>query len=296
LVDRGEEVGVIAPDASAEVDAEMVVKQVAKTGADVLITDSYRINETYQRTLEAAGISWLQFDAQIKKPIWAKWIFDSSPSVKMSDYDGMLCNSNSILMLGLKYALISQKFRNQRVIRVRDVVKKVLVIFGGGDDRGGIIFVLNSLVAEFPQLEFHVVSGSTNPANHSISDWVRSYGEGRIMLHVNPADVPFIYSQCDIAVLSGGGASYEAAFMGLPMLLVLIADNQTPSFAWENLEAGICMGKINHVTPSRLRQTFKEMINDNQKLRSWSKAGYNLVDGLGAQRVVDTLFETTNAI
>jgi len=171
---------------SAENDASSLVMLARSYNAKKIVLDDYRVNEEYQLVLRNEGLKWLQFEARTTQPIWADIVLNASPAAKPRDYAAVLRNPETQLLLGPQYAVLRPEFTNIKDRGYSRQIKKVLVTFGGGDDRGAILFVLASLIpATSKDLEFVVVSGANNPRNQEIKNWIRLYGQGRVIMKIN---------------------------------------------------------------------------------------------------------------
>ena len=101
--------------------------------------------------------------------------------------------------------------------------------------------------------------------------------------------VPFMAS-ADLAITAGGMTVFEMAALGVPILIVQIADNQIPiAKAWQQYGYGINMGRLDQLTPEYLQREFMFLIKDRVKCDAMSEAGRSLVDGEGARRVAREL-------
>jgi spore coat polysaccharide biosynthesis predicted glycosyltransferase SpsG len=155
-----------------------------------------------------------------------------------------------------------------------------------------VLKTLQTLLPALPgDVQFLVVSGEHNPRNRDIAEWIKAFGAGRAQLHVNPADIAPLLSTCSVAVMAGGGTTYEANFCGLRMLLIAIADNQVShSEAWQNAGAAKYLGRLENLDPHTLlaetRKALDASMNDN------IQGGYKrLVDGRGRVRVARLMME-----
>ena len=277
--------------AGAESDAVRLAELAWRFGAATLVLDDYRVDEAYQLALRATRLKWLQFEARTDHPIWAHVVLNASPAYTPDDYVPALCNPEAHLLIGPRYAVLRHEFAKLEVRAPNRHVRKVLVTFGGGDDRGGILFALSTLLPRTSsEIRFVVVSGLNNPRNaHNIRQ-IQLIDSKRVKYEIDPVALPEIFSSCDLAVMAGGSSTHEAACCGLPMILMTIADNQTiQAISWERRGAALNLGELSAVEPEILASTFAQVLADVEKKTSMSVAGSELVDGLGAQRVAQSI-------
>jgi UDP-2,4-diacetamido-2,4,6-trideoxy-beta-L-altropyranose hydrolase len=271
----------------AEADAIHLAALAEQFGAKKLALDDYRVNEAYQRVLRDKRLKWLQFEARTTHPIWADIVLNASPAAKVEDYAPVLRNPDAQLLLGPRYAVLSPEFASVQPRNPRHPIRRVLVTFGGGDDRGATRFVLSALLPATPSdLQFMVISGAHNPRNAENLDWIKEFGQGRVSFDINPKSVASLFLECDLAVMAGGTSTYEAARCGLPMLLITIADNQTSqSKTWDDIGAAKWLGSLEDLQNEELINEFNVLRNNEQNLALMSIAGSRLVDGNGAHKI-----------
>ena len=278
---------------SGNEDVVRVINLARQYPVQWLVLDDYRIDEAYQLNLRAAGLRWLQFDGSASKLLWADIVLNANPAACAEDYAAVLRDQNTRLLLGPRYAILRPEFKR---IEPRDPgwpVKQVLVTFGGGDDRGGSVFVLSTLLpATAPELRFLVISGASNPNNSNLWHWVATHGQGRVSLHIDPEQVAPLFAACDLAVMAGGTSIYEAARCGLPMLVITIADNQiTQSKAWANLGIAKWLGNLPNVDKDALINSYRFLSNNVQIFVSMSIKGSRWVDAGGADKIAKYMLD-----
>jgi spore coat polysaccharide biosynthesis predicted glycosyltransferase SpsG len=176
------------------------------------------------------------------------------------------------------------------------IAGRILVTFGGGDDRGAVLKTLKALLPALPgDVRFVVVSGAHNPRNAEIAGWIEAHGARQAQLHVGPAEVAPLMSSCSLAVMAGGGTTYEANFCGLPMLLIAIADNQVShSKAWQDAGAARYLGRLEDVGPQALLSEVLKALGAAGKSTP-APGARRLVDGLGRTRVARIMLESLAA-
>jgi len=281
-----------------ESDAQEVIDASNRLDSDIVIIDHYRADEKYQQQLYSASIRWLQFDGFVQQPLWADWVINTNPIAKESDYLVRKQRDDTRLLLGPAYALLRREFLDARPqVRVNDKVRQILLTFGGGDDRGATRFCLDALSSLDPAIERVVLIGSASPQLPVVKDWTERNKKISVRLSVDAPDVAKHMIMADLAIIAGGTTTFEVAAMGLPALIVQIADNQVAhAAAWENTGALRNAGPLDSLMPEDMEHQVIELINDKDGRRSMAIAGMALVDCLGAQRVAQVLMSEVNSV
>ncbi|OAI21034.1 hypothetical protein A1359_02470 [Methylomonas lenta] len=278
---------------SAEQDAAQLVAIAREKQGNFVVLDDYRVDADYQHVLNTSCLHWLQFDGTAKKPLWADLVVNANPAARAEDYAEVLNKPAAQLLLGPGYAVMRAEFPPAALRATSRAIERVLVAFGGGDDRGGIEFALSTLIENAPvNWRFVVISGSHNPRNPQLAVWIEAHGQGRVSLLINPDNVAAIMASCDLAVMAGGTSIYEAASCRLPMVLIAIADNQIrQAEAWANAGAALFLGILHGVDVGQLMYAVSKLAGADALRRDMAVKAGDLVDGKGAQRLASKIIE-----
>lgn len=100
---------------------------------------------------------------------------------------------------------------------------------------------------------------------------------------------PYMAS-ADLAITAGGMTVFEMAVLGIPVLIMQIADNQVPiTRAWQQCGYGVDMGSLDQLRPDYLQREMISLMQDAGRRHSMSTAGQAMVDGEGTWRVARAL-------
>ncbi len=278
---------------SPEKDAEKLCTIATQRKAAFVVLDDYRVDETYQKILKQNSFHYLQFDYAASKPLWGDIIVNASPAATPGCYEQVVRNPAAEVLIGPRYAILRNQFSS---ISLSDhcsgrQVEKVLVTFGGGDDRGGVEFVLSAVLSETPgQVDFVVVSGKHNPRNKRLSEWIKTRGKGRVRLLVDPNPVAPVFAGCDLAIMAGGTTTFEAACCGLPMVLMTIGDNQIQGArAWEKTGSAVYLGDLKDTAAEKLVGKISELLDSESTRKEMADKARKCIDGKGGDRVAERI-------
>jgi len=273
-----------------EEDAQKVVDSSRRFRVDSVIVDHYRANEAYQKILYDSGLRWLQFDGAALWPCWADWVLNISPAASEGLYEGLRRRKETRFLMGTQYAPLRREFRESRTRETQDKEgRAVLLTFGGGDDRGATIFCLGAIQGLGVDADVTVLLSSANPRMDAILNWDQ-YNQNRIRVVVD-AEMPARFmASADMAIAAGGMTVFELAALGIPVMILQIADNQVPiARAWQERGYGINMGYMGRLQPQDLQWELIALMRDAGRRKAMSTVGKQMVDGLGAQRVAEAL-------
>lgn len=275
-----------------EADAGALIDVCRRLDARVAILDDYRVDEAYQLCLRHAGLKWMQqFNASAPPPFWGDWVVNAGPRETADRYAAQAQNPETAFLLGPEYAVLRPAFRNLPRRAPNGDVRRVLLSFGGGDDRGLIIQTLSALLENGPsELEYRIMSGARNPGNAHIARWIAANASHRAALSIDPLDVCAEYLACDLAVIAGGTSTFEAAAVGLPMIIVAMADNQiNQALGWEERGAAVFVGALDTLRPEDVVRRAAALCADPAAVEAMARAGQENVDGGGCDRLVDRM-------
>lgn len=279
-------VGVLRIDAlvgTAE-DAQATIDLARQHGAAWVVIDGYQFGADYQRRLKEAGCRVLFVDDYgHARHYCADLVLNQNLSACEEWYTNR--ESYTRLLLGTKYVLLRQQFsvyRNwQREIPA--VARKVLVTLGGGDPDNVTSKVIEAVGGL--EVEVKIVVGGSNPNIEKIKADQRKLRRSELI--TDAKNMPDLMAWADVAVSAGGTTSWELAFMGLPAVLLVLADNQRGIA--EGLDsAGVArnLGWHMDASESTIRRVLGQILLDSAWRETSSQAARRLVDGRGVSEVV----------
>jgi UDP-2,4-diacetamido-2,4,6-trideoxy-beta-L-altropyranose hydrolase len=262
-----------------------------------IVLDGYQFDSEYQSEVRAAGYPVMVIDdmAQFDK-YHADILLNQNIQTETLIYN---CDRNTRILLGPDYALLSRLFLKWQGFgrSFPKVADHILITMGGGDVENvtaQILEVLGSV--EIRNLEVKVVVGNSNPHYESLLSCVTALNESQreiglsVQLMRDVKDMPELMAWADVAVSGAGSTCWELAFMGVPTLMVILADNQRR--VAEGLERhGVarCAGWYADLQKEKVSEQITDLIYSPDVRRQMAATGRRLVDGLGAARVVQAI-------
>jgi UDP-2,4-diacetamido-2,4,6-trideoxy-beta-L-altropyranose hydrolase len=255
--------------------------------------DGYHFDPTFTDPLRGAGRRVLQIDDIAHAPRYSTDILlNQNTGADELDYP---CAPETLRLLGPKYALLRPEFRRlhevQRTISGR--ARRVLIAVGGGDPyqlRERALRALASLAAE---LEIHMIVPPTSGNAHELELLGREL-KVTLVLHPDPSDMPRLLMWADLAVAGGGSTCWELCCLGVPSIVITYADNQTGiTSGLQKAGAAIHLGWASEVSDALLERTLENLIDDSAMRARLSMRARSLVDGQGAERVVNAMITCT---
>lgn len=280
----------IQASAGSREDLEATCAVITRYGADSIpfALDGYQFDADFQLGLKNAGCRLLVMDDYGHAAVYhADWVLNQNISAREELYARRAPYTR--LLLGTKFALLRREFLKYRGWQreIPEIARKVLVTLGGADPDNVTVKVIEALAPL--DIEVKVVVGGSNP---HLSELQKSLEllktqTAKTTLVVNQEDMPGLMAWADLAIAAGGSTAWELAFMGLPSLFVILADNQVGiATELENAGFGVCLGRGIDLGKDSHAETISVHASNPKFLHAVSDLGRKLVDGLGTQRMV----------
>lgn len=273
-------------------DARLTLRALASVGgeADAFVVDHYGLGSGWETTVRPSCRAILAIDDLANRTHDCDILLDQnyygSPE---SRYEGL---TSAVTLLGPKYALLRGEFREARLRQAprSASVSRVLVSFGGSDPANMSSLVAEALVSSPRELGIDVVVGCLGSPDERL---VRLADHPRVGVHVDTDRMAWLMSRADLFVGAAGGTTWERCCLGLPSLVIAVADNQVePSRALQELGAIRYLGRPASLGAAEVSEAVEDVADDVAALGKMSAEGMALVDGLGSQRVAELLAET----
>jgi UDP-2,4-diacetamido-2,4,6-trideoxy-beta-L-altropyranose hydrolase len=271
-------------------DAQETLKALSGQQWDWLIVDHYALDNRWESALRGAVNKIMVIDDLADRQHDCNMLLDQNFYADMQTrYTGKV-PLHSELLMGPYYALLRDEFRKLRkqVGPRSGQVKRILVFFGGVDADNYTGRAIEALVwIDMHGLHVDVVIGAQHPCLEQIRAVCVRHG---FVCHVQTDKMGALMADADLAIGAGGSATWERCCLGLPAVLVALADNQINiAQGVELVGAGIYLGTSDVATVSIMRQTIASLVNTQGRVEELSAKAYSLVDGLGIDRVCERI-------
>lgn len=293
LHDEGIDVVEINAVRGSPEDALATRTQLEETGAGALVLDGYRFSREYQTALRQERIPMLVIDDNGQIGGYdADLILDQNLGADPVAYEER--PAEAIMLLGTEYTLLRREFRDRepagRTVTTGD--DGVLVTLGGGNARGVTPVVLRGLGrVSGMRLDVTLVAGCADESYQELMNVVEGL-QIRVDLKRHTPDMSSLMAVTDIAISAGGSTCWELAFMGVPGLTIILAENQR-HIADKLDSAGIlrCLGDVATVDEYVIADAVEELLSSPDRREEMSGNGRVLIDGHGVSRVIGALRE-----
>lgn len=267
--------------------AEDLAAAAVREAFDAIVFDHYGLSEPDHRAM-AQGRPVLVIDDLANRALGADVVVDSGPGRKPADYLS-LTGETTRLLLGPTYAPVRPEFaalREPALAWRGEPVLRVLVSMGLTDVGGVTARVVDLLRPRVQDIGLDVVLGAQAPSLPGLTKIARR--DPRVLLHVDTPHMARLTAEADIGIGAAGSSTWERCVLGLPSLMVVLADNQR--------EAARAMAERDAALTADLAAADFEATFDRHLMRLMRDAGLRrqlagnsaaVCDGLGAGRVAE---------
>lgn len=272
-------------------DVEQVIKVAHQLDIDWVVADGYQFETNYQHNLKQAGLKVLLFDDYGHgRHYYVDLVLNQNLNADENVY--LHREDYTELLLGCSFSLLRQEFLVWRgwQRKIPNIARKILVTLGGADFENVTLKVLNALrLIRVEGLQILVVVGSRNPHYKGLQIMAQQMSHS-VDLVSNAENMPDLMAWADLAIAAGGSTNWELAFMGLPTIVIVLANNQQ-KVAQELAQSDVILnlGWHQNQTKHSICKAILPLLSDLNQRQLMSQAARKIIDGRGAQRVVNKM-------
>lgn len=258
--------------------------------ADWLIADHYLLDRRWEGALRVSADRLMVIDDLCNRPHDCDLLLDQNLVAEMHERDADKLPASCRQLIGPTYALLHPDYArlHAHVAPRRGAIHRMLFFFGGADSANLTERALDAFLAlGRPDIEVNIVIGASS--RHG--DAVRQKAEAHANIHVHAGlpSLASLMSEADLAIGAGGTTHWERLCLGLPCLVVTVADNQR-LISEELHRLGVIqlLGHHDEVDQLMITGALDRLIRQGLP-QEWSLRCMAMVDGRGVSRVVTAL-------
>lgn len=280
-----------------QADAQETAAILAGQQPDWLVVDHYALDRRWEEALAPHCRRLLVIDDLADRPHDCDLLLDQNLGRGPQHY-ATLVPAHCTVLTGPRYALLRPEFARLREYslrrRAQRPIERLLITMGGVDAGNATGRVLEALGACDlpPGCSITVVMGAAAPWLDRVRGLAaRMAIPTEVLVDVN--DMAQRMADADLAIGAAGGTAWERCCLGLPTIVVVLAENQWPG-ARALQQAGAAVLLDNDAVDQQAGiAALQEALHETNGLWAMSLAARQLVDGLGALRVVDQVCAAT---
>lgn len=259
---------------------------------DLVITDHYGIGVQWHKVVKKAyNCKVIAIDDLVREHA-ADLIIDQTLLREPSEYH--LLNPKTTALTGTQYAIINTHFSSRHLSQLAAVNTlknrpRVLLSMGGIDAPNASLQVLKVLKDSVNPPITTVLLSTRAPHYKSVTKF--AIEQSAWLTHIDFVDdMATLMCEHDIAIGAPGSTSWERACVGLPSIVIALADNQQT--ICKNLEVvGAAISVELEAISKNLIKAYEQLITDYSKMRT---INLQLCDGQGVKRIMKHITQLLN--
>jgi len=271
-------------------DASHTLAIARAFGADWLVVDGYQFDAEYQRRMQSLRPVLAVDDNGPLDYYSAELVLNQNAHACPEMYARV--SPNTQLLLGPRFALLRDEFAAYRkwARTIPERGSRLLLTLGGSDAANfapRILPFLAKLPTEDLQIRI-VVGGSAE--NCGVVDAIAEKCARRVEVLRDVKNMADMMAWADLAISAAGTTSWEMCGMGLPAILVVVAENQ--KFIAEHLAvlgAVENAGCADRADCAALAELCGRLLVDKSRRAGMSQRARLVVDGRGRERVLSMM-------
>ncbi|MDQ0125876.1 UDP-2,4-diacetamido-2,4,6-trideoxy-beta-L-altropyranose hydrolase [Pseudomonas lini] len=279
--------------ATQKQDAAECTKVVEEMQPDWLVVDHYGLDAEWETALQCHYRKLMVIDDLADRPHISDLLLDQTFGRSPQAYQQWVPSGCTVLC-GSQYALLRPEFSTLRPYslkrRANHQLEHLLITMGGVDKDNATGQILRALKAsELPtECRITVVMGANAP-------WLKEVRQEALQMPwpievlVDVRDMAQLMADSDIAIGAAGSTSWERCCLGLPTIMVVLAENQkTAAILLEQAQAVLSLS-IGVDLASELQRIIEKINLEKKLLKALSVKANRITDGTGCQLVVSKL-------
>ena len=277
-------------------DASELAHHASSNNATWVVLDGYHFGPEYRAVIKKTDLKLIVIDDLADSDLsQADAILNQNHYATAELYKG-LASKTARLLVGVRYTLLRREFREHRKLPSRAAlpeIKTLLITLGGADAPNVTQRIMELLTSNPMQIKMHVVIivGATNPHLNKLQAALPDLQkQHNAVLSINPPNMAELMRGTDLAISASGSSTWELACLGVPMALIVTADNQREvAGSLEKRHAALVMGEHTLFPQQDTFQKLHRLMFDQTSRSRMQIETRQMIDGGGAKRVVEML-------
>lgn len=274
-------------------DAADTVESIGRAGCDLLVVDHYALDRTWEEAIRPYARRIFVIDDLANRRHSCDFLLDANAGAEQSDKYAGLLSPNCHAFLGLSYLLLRQEFyeagdKSDALTKASSQEQTVFICFGGSDLSNETMRTLRILAKLPQQINAHIVLGASNPYRSAVEDFC-SVHHWQVYCQIDY--VARLMRDSDCAIGAGGTMTWERCYLGLPTLVVAVAENQREDAClYDRMGIISYAGYCTEITDAEYETAIISFLDDRQRQESLRVRGRAIFEN---GRVDEMLEEVT---
>ena len=276
-----------------QADVQETAAVLASLQPDWLVVDHYALDQHWEEVLAPHYRKLMVIDDLADRHHCCDLLLDQNLGRQPEHY-APLVTAQCQVLTGPQYALLRPEFAALRPYslqrrQARPALRQLLITMGGVDQPNATGQVLQALkTCALPaDCRITVVMGLTAPWLQNVRELAAQMPwPTEVVVNVN--DMARRMADSDLAIGAAGSTSWERCCLGLPTLMVVLAENQQAGAqALEAAHAARLIGSVSNIA-TQLPQAVRELTDSKHQMRM-SLAASSITNGQGVEKILKAM-------
>ncbi len=276
-------------DSDAEETARILEGSI-RGKVDWLIIDNYALGADWEKALRPYAKKIMVIDDLANRKHVCDLLLDQNLFSNMDNRYNNLLPDYCEMLLGSQYAMLRNEFKiaRQHLRQRSDIVSRILVFFGGSDLTNETVKAISAIrqLDNVSSLVVDVVVGAANQNKETIR--LLCENMPNFCFYCQTSNMAELMSNADMSIGGGGSTAWERCCVGLPSIVITVADNQVEPMQ-ELANAGVIMLYTGERIVSGYLKSLQSVFLDKGNIECMLAKGMELYDGRGVERVVNKM-------
>jgi UDP-2,4-diacetamido-2,4,6-trideoxy-beta-L-altropyranose hydrolase len=270
-----------------DVEQTRAAIEALATKLDWLVVDHYAIGQEWESAMRSTAHRIMVIDDLANRQHDCDILLDQNLVAQEGLRYADRVPANCGRLLGPEFALLQKDYAelHDSILEREGPIKRLFIYFGGADGRNLTETALKAFLRlNRPDIHVDIMVSS---ANNIDSETIRRRVSGHPNIHLlgQMETLAPVMAKADLAIGAAGTTSWERLCLGLPALVVTLADNQT-AIAEELHRRRLIkwLGNQDQVTEVGIAHALAELLREEPNASALQKCP-DMVDGKGAERV-----------
>lgn len=278
-----------------DVNETIGLLKLEKIKIDWVIVDHYGLSAEWEQIVSSFTKKILVIDDLANRKHYADIILDCGVVADITQYFKLNINSSACYLLGPKYALLRSEFNfyRKKLEEKNDRYKKnkfKILLNMGGMDKDDVTSRVMSTLEHFKKIkniELTIVMGRNAPwKNEVLRKATELYMKTDVLIDFK--NMAELMVESDLAIGAAGSTAWERCCLGLPTVMICIADNQKV-IAQELHRLGATISIKNNEVSEKLLNILNSI--NKEKLSDMQNQAFKITEGLGVELLLKAVFE-----
>jgi len=204
-------------------------------------------------------------------------------------------DQNIQFLLGPRYALLREEFRNLPKRIINEFPKKILITTGGNDEFNLTLRLIKILKSdEFTQnIDIRCIIGEMFEDKENLEAYTKQSKNTTLIYNIK--NISEEMQMCDLTLTTSGATLYELAITGTPSISFIVAKNQEKiAYYMNRFKCTLNLGWYNKISDTEILKKIKFLLKNYQLRKAMSKDCQEKFDGNGPYRCVYNIMASLN--